>query len=98
MVLAKEVSNWFVCALGIGTVFVSLLCLIVLCYVIGLFCRSNAAKNKANVAAADIAPTAPSAPKVIPNKQELIAAVSAAVAEELGTDVSAIRITSFKEM
>ena len=31
-------------------------------------------------------------------QEEIIAAVSAAIAEELGTDVSAIRITSFKKL
>ena len=34
----------------------------------------------------------------IPNRQELIAAVSVALAEELGTDVSGIRILSFKKI
>ncbi len=34
----------------------------------------------------------------IPNRQEFIAAVSAAIAEELGEDVSAIRITSVKRI
>ena len=41
-------------------------------------------------------PAAAAAPDAIPNRQELIAAISAALAEELGTDVSAIRILSFK--
>jgi len=44
------------------------------------------------------APAAPAA-AVDPGKRgEMIAAVSAAVAEELGEDVSAIRITSFKKI
>lgn len=34
----------------------------------------------------------------IENREEIIAAVSAAVAEELGTDISAIRILSFKKI
>ena len=34
----------------------------------------------------------------IPDRQEFVAAVSAAIAEELGTDVSAIRILSIKRM
>jgi len=38
------------------------------------------------------------APAPIPNKGELIAAVTAAVAEELGTDVSAIRVLSFRRV
>lgn len=38
------------------------------------------------------------AAEVIPNRGELVAAVSAALAEELGTDVSAIRILSIKRV
>ena len=34
----------------------------------------------------------------VENRQEIIAAVSAVVAEELGTDISAIRILSFKKI
>ena len=35
---------------------------------------------------------------VIENKQEIIAAVCADVAEENGTDISAIRVVSFKKI
>ena len=52
--------------------------------------------------AAAPAPTAVSAPAAvqepIANRQELVAAISAALAEELGTDVSAIRILSLKKV
>ena len=33
-----------------------------------------------------------------PNRQELVAAVSAAIAEELGTDITGIRIVSMKKL
>ena len=89
----KEYALEFVCAMGIGTVFVGLICLIIICSVIGAFCRIGTKKK-----AAAPAPVAPAAPAVIENKQEILAAVSAAIAEELGTDVSAIRITSFKKL
>ncbi|MBQ1231570.1 MAG: OadG family protein [Clostridia bacterium] len=87
----KEYALEFVCAMGIGTVFVGLICLIIICSVIGAFCRIGTKKK-------EVAPVAPAAPAVIENKQEILAAVSAAIAEELGTDVSAIRITSFKKL
>lgn len=87
----KEYALEFVCAMGVGTVFVGLICLIIICSAIGAFCRIGT-KKKA------VAPVAPAAPAVIENKQEILAAVSAAIAEELGTDVSAIRITSFKKL
>ncbi|MBQ2274530.1 MAG: OadG family protein [Clostridia bacterium] len=87
----KEYALEFVCAMGVGTVFVGLICLIIICSVIGAFCRIGTKKK-------EVAPVAPAAPAVIENKQEILAAVSAAIAEELGTDVSAIRITSFKKL
>ena len=46
--------------------------------------------------AAPSAPAAPAAPAV--NQQELIAAVSAAIAEDLGTDITGIRILSIKKV
>lgn len=93
--LAEElVPNLFVCVLGIGTVFVGLICLIILCKIIGLFCAK--AKDTENKPATVATPAA--APAVIENKQEIIAAVSAVIAEELGKDVSAIKITSFKKL
>lgn len=87
----KEYALEFVCAMGVGTVFVGLICLIIICSVIGAFYRIGTKKK-------EVAPVAPAAPAVIENKQEILAAVSAAIAEELGTDVSAIRITSFKKL
>ena len=47
-----------------------------------------------------VAPVAPAAPAVteIPDKQAFIAAVSAAIAEDMGTDVSALRILSVKRL
>ena len=75
--------------IGLGTVFVGLVCLVGICKLIGLVCsKLPDGKNEKK------------APKeaVIPNRQEFIAAVSAAIAEELGEDVSAIRITSVKRI
>lgn len=92
----ETISNAFVCAMGMGTVFVGLICLIIICKIIGFFC--NIGKKEQTAAAPAVAAAAPAVVDSIPNKQELIAAVSAAVAEELGTDVSAIRITSFKKL
>lgn len=89
-----EVSNAFVCLMGMGVTFLGLICLIVLTMIMGKIVRSK--KDSAPAAQPASAP-APAA-NTIPNRQELIAAVSAALAEELGTDVSAIRILSFKKL
>ena len=43
-------------------------------------------------------PAAPSAPAAIENRAEIIAAVCAAAAEEMGTDISALRVVSFKKV
>ncbi len=93
----SEPSNLFVCLLGIGTVFIGLICLILLCKIIGLL---TAKSNKSEAKASTVVSTATvqAANQPIENRQEIIAAVSAAIAEELGTDISALRILSFKKI
>ena len=86
-----DYSTIFVCLMGMGTVFFGLICLIVLTTLLGRLCGR---KQQAAPAAAISAPAA--APAV--NQQELIAAVSAAIAEELGTDITGIRILSIKKV
>jgi len=93
-------ENLFVVIMGVSTVFIGLICIILLCKIIGLLCKSSD-KNTTAANAATVAPApAPAASPVQPiqNKQEIIAAVSAVIAEELGTDISAIRILSFKKI
>ncbi len=86
-----EIPNWFAVCMGIGTVFVGLICIIILCSVMGIFFRENKSSQKA--------PTHAKAPqKLVENRQEIIAAVCAAAAEEMGTDISAIRVLSFKKL
>ena len=93
----KEPSNLQVVAMGIGTVFLGLICIVILCMIVGAIC--NAGKKNSDEATAPAVVAAPvQAPAVIENRQEIIAAVSAVAAEELGTDVSAIRIVSFKKI
>ena len=86
-------SNWFVVAMGIGTVFVGLICIIVLCYIMSALCRKPDAPVMAAAAAAPAA-----GESVIPNRQAMIAAISAAIAEDMGTDMSGIRILSVKKI
>lgn len=90
-------SNAFVVAMGIGTVFVGLISIIILCKIIGAIC-SIGVKKSANTSPEAPTSAVSNAPVQIENRQEIIAAVSAAVAEELGTDISAIRILSFKRI
>lgn len=60
-------------------------------------CSIAQGKETEEVNAAPSVVTNNVATQPIQNRQEIIAAVSAAVAEELGTDISAIRILSFKK-
>ena len=87
-----EYSNLFVCLMGMGTVFFGLICLIVLTTIMGKVVGGRTAPI-ATPAPASAAPAAPE-----PNRQELVAAVSAAIAEELGTDITGIRILSMKKL
>ena len=86
-----DYSIIFVCLMGMGTVFFGLVCLIVLTTLLGRICG----RKQPEAPAAAI--SAPAAAPVV-NQQELIAAVSAAIAEELGTDITGIRILSVKKL
>ena len=85
-----DYSIIFVCLMGMGTVFFGLICLIILTTLLGRVCGHGHPD-------AGPAPAVP-APSPAPNQQELIAAVSAAIAEELGTDITGIRILSIKKV
>lgn len=90
-----ELSNLFVVLMGMGIVFIGLICIIVLISIMGAFCQKAFREEKKEEPV--VTPAAP-AHTPIANRQEFIAAVSAAIADDLGTDVSAIRILSVKEI
>lgn len=87
-----DYSSLFVCLMGMGTVFFGLICLIILTSLMGRIMSRKTPAPAAPVAAAPV----PAAAE--PDRQELIAAVSAAIAEELGTDITGIRILSIKKL
>lgn len=93
-----EISNSFVVVLGVSVVFLGLICIIVLCKILSAICQLSEKKNSGATKGAAVANATPVVSQPIENRQELIAAISAALAEELGTDVSAIRILSFKKI
>ena len=98
-----DLASWFVCLMGMGVVFLGLVCLIFLCFVISLFSKGNGKKQKnqngATTVTSQPVQTSPTpATAVIENRAEILAAVSAAIAEELGEDVSSIRILSFRKI
>lgn len=98
---SSEPSLGFLCFLGVAVVFVGLVAIIGIVVLMNAVCNALEGKKKseptqkAPVATATPVP-ATSAP--IANRSEIIAAVCAAVAEENGTDISAIRVISFKKI
>ena len=92
-----NIPSWFVCVMGMGTVFIGLIFLILVCTVMG--CIFKVVKSKPESTSASVASAAPATANApIQNKQEIVAATCAVIAEELGTDVSNIRVVSFKKV
>ena len=94
-------SNLFVVLMGLGTVFFGLICIIFLSTIMSKVCQLL--EKKPTTAPAEEAPAVvPAAPAAgsaaIPDRQAMIAAISAAIAEDLGTDISGIRIRSVKHI
>lgn len=95
-----QIESWFVIVMGLGIVFIGLLCIVLLCKILGAVCAigqqttsTSQGSAPAPVAAAPAAAPAPGA-----NRQEVIAAIGAAIAEEAGVEVDAIRIVSIKRV
>ncbi|MBD5150899.1 MAG: hypothetical protein HDT18_11160 [Oscillibacter sp.] len=86
----------FVIAMGIGVVFIGLICIILLSTAMSAICRAMGDKTPAPAAPAPAAPAAQT--EAIPNRQAMIAAIAVAVAEEMGTDPAGIRILSIKKL
>lgn len=80
--------------LGMGVVFLGLVCLIFVCKLMGMLVGKAVAKETA--AAASSVPKAKGVNQSEPifNRGELAAAISAALAEDLGREVTDLRILS----
>ena len=89
----EEYSNLFVVLMGVGTVFFGLICLILLVWAMGYLFR-----GVDEPAAGAVVIPQPAAQRQIANGGELLAAISAAIAEELGANADAIRIVSIKKL
>ena len=96
--LAANEPHWaLVCLIGVAVVFIGLACIIGLVELMNFITVKAESKKKAS-APVEEAATAPAVSAVIENRDEIVAAVCAAVAEENGTDISAIRVVSFKKV
>ena len=87
-----EYSILFVCLLGMGIVFLGLICLILLTFVIGAFWGTEK-KQESSIAQPDGREHAEE-----PLLQEVVAAISAVIAEETGSELSNIRISSVRKV
>ena len=89
----------FVILMGVGIVFIGLICIILLSTAMSAVCRAMGDKTAAPAAVPAAAPAA-AAPTAaaIPNRQAMVAAIAVAVAEEMGTDPAGIRILSIKKL
>lgn len=96
---AAEPSFLQVVAMGLITVFVVLICLVIIIKVMGAIMAGagKAAPAPAPAAPAAAAPAAAAAAPQ-PNKQQLVAAISAAIAEDMGGSVDHIRIHSIRKL
>ena len=88
------IPNWFVVVMGIATVFVGLICIILLCNILGVICKVIAKEDAPKAQPQTAARNLP----MPENKQEILAAVCAVIAEELGTEVEALKVVSFKRV
>ena len=98
VLLAADPGMGLVIGMGLGTVFVGLICIILICYLMGAILRAVQGKKPAPAPETTATPVPAAAPAPIENKGELIAVISAAIAEELGEDVEAIRIKSIRKV
>lgn len=91
-------SPFFVTLMGIGTVFFGLICIIFLTMAMGAVLKTSAKPTPAPAAAPAAAPV-PAAPVVnMAKENEVLAAVIAAVTEDLGPSASRMQITSINKI
>ncbi len=89
--------------MGLITVFIALICLIIIIVILGKIMRAvtgNKTESPAAPAPAP-APAAPAAPAPVAqpgSNQQLVAAIAAAIAEDMGEDVDHIKILSIRRV
>ncbi len=101
-----DIHPAFVIAFGLAIVFIGLICIVILCNIMNLVYDILAKTKESGASPApektesskSVAPTVQAPIAEIPNREEFIAAVSAAIAEEEGTSLAAIRILSVKPL
>ena len=79
-----DYSNLFVCLMGMGTVFVGLVCIVVLVIGMSAICRKLGHIEEAVTPTAAPVAAAPVNPQPAANQGALMAAIAAAIAEDMG--------------
>ena len=92
-----SIPSWFVIVMGLGTVFVGLICLILICKILSMVFSRFQDNDETYKRRPDIASPA-TGTATFSNRQEVIAAIGAVIAEDLGVDVTGIRITSIRKI
>ncbi len=80
--------------MGLITVFVVLVCLIAIIKVMGMIMAKAVKKPEASAAPA----SAPAPQAAGPSRQQLVAAISAAIAEDMGCEVGHLKIHSIRRL
>ena len=96
-----ELSNTFVCIMGMGIVFIGLICIVLICIVLSILLKAFGGNNAKAVAPLATSPVLTATPEItLPpaEKSAVIAGICACIAEELGTDASNIKFLSFKRV
>ena len=90
-----EYSSLFVTLMGIGTVFFGLICIIFLTMAMGAVLKG---KEKTPAAAAAAPAAAAPAPKPQGMQPEILAAITAALSEEIGIPSRSMNIVNIKKI
>lgn len=93
-----DYPNYFVVLLGLGTVFVGLIVIIMICKAIGFFCNISKKESKEDLSGKSNQTDNIPEKVQIPNHRETVAAIAAAIAEDTGNEISAIRILSIEKL
>jgi len=89
-------NHAFVVLLGMGTVFVGLVCIVFLC--MGMRALIQKFQNAENTSEPQQVSPAPVKAEPIADRQAIIAGACAVIAEELGEEVKNIKVVSFKRV
>lgn len=92
-------SNASIVLMGLATVFFGLICIIFVCMIMSAIVRAFVkGKPEEKKSAAPVANAASASTGVIADRDRVVVAISAAIAEEIGEDAGAIRIVSLKKI